>query len=179
MMMTQTASKQVAIFGAGIAGLSAAHELVRRGYRVSVYESTAEAGGFFRSSRSPQAGNLPTEYSWHGMGPWYHNLFDLLKQIPFDESGSIYDKALSRPIAFGIFPDSGEARFFDRGLRSIPAMFRLSNLEWLKWSWLMVKTWAANSRSQKKYSRLNAAEQWKPLLSEQGYARDPFPLHAP
>jgi len=35
-------------------------------------------------------------------------------------------------------------------------MFRLSNLEWLKWSWLMVKTWAANSRSQKKYSRLNA-----------------------
>jgi NAD(P)H-dependent FMN reductase len=58
-------------------------------------------------------------------------------------------------------------------------MFRLSNLEWLKWSWLMVKTWAANSRSQKKYSRLNAAEQWKPLLSEQGYARDPFPLHAP
>ena len=169
MMMTPTASKQVAIFGAGIAGLSAAHELVRRGYRVSVYESAAEAGGFFRSSRSPQAGNLPTEYSWHGMGPWYHNLFDLLKQIPFDESGSIYDKALSRPIDFGIFPDSGEARFFDRGLRSIPAMFRLSNLEWLKWSWLMVKTWAANSRSQEGYSRLNAAEQWKPLLSEQGY----------
>jgi len=168
-MMTQTASKHVAIFGAGIAGLSAAHELVRRGYRISVYESAAEAGGFFRSSRSPQAGNLPTEYSWHGMGPWYHNLFDLLKQIPFDESGSIYDKALSRPIAFGIFPDSGKAQFFDRGLRSIPAMFRLSKLESLKWSWLMVKTWAANSRSQEKYSRLNAAEQWKPLLSEQGY----------
>jgi len=43
------------------------------------------------------------------MGPWYHNLFDLLKQIPFDEAGSLYDKALSRPIAFGIFPDSGES----------------------------------------------------------------------
>jgi len=93
-------AKHVAIFGAGIAGLSAAHELVRRGYRVSVYESEAEAGGFFRSARNPQSGNLPTEYSWHGMGPWYHNLFAVLRQIPFDDSGSVYDKALSRPIAF-------------------------------------------------------------------------------
>jgi len=67
-----------------------------------------------------------------------HNLFDLLKQIPFDESGSIYDKALSRPIAFGIFPDSGKAQFLTVAT-SIPAMFRLSKLESLKWSWLMVK----------------------------------------
>ena len=161
--------KHVAIFGAGIAGLSAAHELVRRGFRVSVYESEAEAGGFFRSARRPQTGNLPTEYSWHGMGPWYHNLFDLLKQIPFDDSGSIYDKALSRPIAFGIFPDHGKAEFFDRGLRSIPKMFRFSTVEWLGWSWLMLKTWGANVRTREKYSRLNAAEQWKPILSELGY----------
>ena len=168
-VLEDSSARRVAVFGAGIAGLSAAHELVRRGYRVNVYESESEAGGFFRSARMPRMGNLPTEYSWHGMGPWYHNLFDLLKQIPFDESGSIYDKALSRPIAFGIFPDAGKAEFFDRGLRSIPRMFRFSTWEWLKWSWLMLKTWGANIRSQEKYSRLNAAQQWKPLLSEQGY----------
>ena len=167
--LEDSSARHVAIFGAGIAGLSAAHELVRRGYRVNVYESGSEAGGFFRSARMPRTGNLPTEYSWHGMGPWYHNLFDLLKQIPFDDSGSVYEKALSRPIAFGIFPDAGKAEFFDRGLRSIPRMFRISTWEWLKWSWLMLKTWSANVRSQEKYSRLNAAEQWQPLLSEQGY----------
>jgi hypothetical protein len=38
------------------------------------------------------------------MGPWYHNLFDLLKQIPFDESGSIYDKALSPSDRFWNLP---------------------------------------------------------------------------
>jgi uncharacterized protein with NAD-binding domain and iron-sulfur cluster len=43
--------KSIVIFGAGIAGLSAAHELIRLGYNVSVYESTDQPGGFFRSSR--------------------------------------------------------------------------------------------------------------------------------
>lgn len=164
-----TTPKHVAVFGAGIAGLSVAHELVRRGFRVSVYESAAEAGGFFRSARRPDSGNLPTEYSWHGMGPWYHNLFAVLRQIPFNDSGSIYDKALSRPIAFGIFPDHGKAEFFDHGLRSIPRMFRLSNWEWLQASWLMLKTWGAVARTQEVYSRLNAAAQWRPKLHETGY----------
>ena len=43
--------KSIVIFGAGIAGLSAAHELAQLGYTVSVYEATDQPGGFFRSSR--------------------------------------------------------------------------------------------------------------------------------
>jgi uncharacterized protein with NAD-binding domain and iron-sulfur cluster len=43
--------KSIVIFGAGIAGLSAAHELIQLGYTVSVYESLDQPGGFFRSSR--------------------------------------------------------------------------------------------------------------------------------
>ena len=62
-------SKKVAIFGAGIAGLTVAHELARRGWLVSVYEPNAEAGGFFRSARRMVDDNTPSEYSWHGMGP--------------------------------------------------------------------------------------------------------------
>ncbi|MBW1903218.1 MAG: NAD(P)-binding protein [Deltaproteobacteria bacterium] len=54
--------KTVAIFGAGIAGLSAAHEFARLGYKVSVYEANQEAGGFFRSSRMPGHENMPSEY---------------------------------------------------------------------------------------------------------------------
>ena len=96
---------KIVIFGAGISGLTAAHELAQLGYSVSVYETADEPGGFFRSYRDKQD-NLPTEYSWHGMGPWYINAFDLMRHIPFNEKGSIYDLALSRPVDFGIFPAS-------------------------------------------------------------------------
>ena len=40
-------AESVAIFGAGIAGLSAAHEFARLGYRVTVYETNRNAGDFF------------------------------------------------------------------------------------------------------------------------------------
>jgi len=160
--------KSIVIFGAGIAGLSAAHELAQLGYTVSVYEATDQPGGFFRSSRLSQD-NMPTEYSWHGMGPWYHNAFDLMRHIPFSKEGSIYDLALSRPIDFGIFPDKDKAEFYDESLKSIPKMFRMNKFEFVKWSYLMLKTWTSNNRSRVKYDKLNAAEAWKPLLKDKAY----------
>ena len=93
--------ESIVIFGAGIAGLSAAHELVQLGYTVSVYEATDQTGGFYKSSRLSED-NMPSEYSWHGMGPWYHNTFDLMQKIPLNEKGNLYDLALSRSIAFPI-----------------------------------------------------------------------------
>lgn len=159
--------ESVIIFGAGIAGLSAAHELNQLGYKVSVYEALKEPGGFFRSARSNN--NMPSEYSWHGMGPWYHNTFDLMKNIPLNDKGNLYDFALSRPIDFGIFPDDTHARFYEKGWRSIPGMFRMNIWEFVKWSYLMLKTWTANHRSTEKYSRLNAAEAWRPLLKSTAY----------
>jgi len=53
----------IAIFGGGIAGLSAAHELIRLGYSVRVYEANKDAGGFFRSARLLENGKIPSEYS--------------------------------------------------------------------------------------------------------------------
>jgi len=161
-------SAKIIIFGAGISGLTAAHELVQLGYSVSVYETAEEPGGFFRSYRHPQD-NLPTEYSWHGMGPWYINAFDLMRHIPFNDKGNIYDLALSRPVDFGIFPDAGKARFYDRGLMSIPAMFRMSKRDFVKWAYLMFKTWTSGNRSRIKYDKLNAAQTWKPLLKDKAY----------
>lgn len=161
--------KSAAVFGAGIAGLSAAHEFARLGYRVSVYEANSEAGGFFRSARVPGNGGMPSEYSWHGMAPWYHNAFDVMKQIPSDETGSVYDKALSRPIDFGTAPDDGRAEFDHSRILPVSRMLRMSGLDSLRWAWLMLKTWAANRRTLEHYSRLGAAEQWKPLLSDLGW----------
>jgi uncharacterized protein with NAD-binding domain and iron-sulfur cluster len=157
--------KSIVIFGAGIAGLTAAHELAQLGYAVSVYEATDQPGGFFRSARLDED-NMPTEYSWHGMGPWYHNAFDLMRQIPFSEKGSIYDLALSRPVDFGIFPDTDTAQFYDEGLKSIPKMFRMKNWEFVKWFYLMIKTWTSDNRSKTDYDNINAAQAWKPLLKD-------------
>lgn len=160
--------KSIVIFGAGIAGLSAAHELSQLGYSVSVYEALDQPGGFFRSSRLSQ-NNMPTEYSWHGMGPWYHNTFDLMQHIPFNEKGSIYDLALSRSIAFGIFPDTDKAQFYDEGLKSIHKMFRMDKWEFTKSTYLMLKSWTSNNRSKTKYAKINAAQAWKPLLKDTAY----------
>ncbi|MDR2462462.1 MAG: FAD-dependent oxidoreductase, partial [Verrucomicrobiales bacterium] len=44
--------KRVAVIGAGVTGLCAAHELKRRGVTVSVFEKSARAGGLVRSERA-------------------------------------------------------------------------------------------------------------------------------
>ncbi|MFO7557443.1 MAG: FAD-dependent oxidoreductase [Desulfobacterales bacterium] len=161
--------KTVAVFGAGIAGLSSAHEFARLGYKVSVYEANRDAGGFFRSARMPDHENMPSEYSWHGFGPWYHNVFDVMKQIPFDETENVYNKGLSRPIDFGVAPDKGKTEFNDSWILPVSRMLRMSGLDSIKWGWLMFKTWTSNRRTFEHYSRLNASEQWKPLLSNLGW----------
>ena len=158
----------VVIFGAGIAGLTAAHELAQLGYSVSVYEATDQPGGFFRSARLEED-NMPTEYSWHGMGPWYHNAFDVMRQIPFNKEGSIYDLALSRPVDFGIFPDSGEAHFYDDGVKSIPKMFKMNDWDFIKWFYLMLKTWTSGARGKIDYDKINASQAWKTLLRDKAH----------
>lgn len=152
--------KTVAVFGGGIAGLTVAHELCRRGWVVTVYEFNPDVGGFFRSARVDEDVNMPSEYSWHGLGPWYANAFDVMKQIPRDEKGSVYGRSLSRPINFGLIPNDGPA-LFDRS-----NLFQMTKLDVVRWGWLMLKTWTANLRSRETYSHINAAEAYRPLLSD-------------
>jgi hypothetical protein len=159
------AARRVAVHGGGIAGLTVAHELASRGWQVTVVEENPDAGGFFRSLRR-DGDNLPSEYSWHGMGPWYHNVFDLLKQIPHGDGGTLYERALSRPIDFGIAPDLGHAQFNDTGkVPDVRRMFRMTRLDRLRWAWLMLKTWTAGQRSQREYAAINAAEAWRTVMT--------------
>lgn len=159
--------KRVAIFGAGVSGLTVAHEFIRLGYKVSLFEANKEPGGFFRSARN-STDHMPSEYSWHGIGPWYHNVFDIMKQIPFDKTGSVYDKGLSRPIIFGVTPDTIGSHIDDSYIFQKPKSFRMTFWDKIMLGWLLLKTWSANRRSSEHYARLNAYEQWKPILSEKG-----------
>ena len=162
-------TQNVAIFGAGIAGLSAAHEFSRRGYSVRVYEANEVAGGFFRSARR-ESDDLPTEYSWHGFGPWYHNTFDLLKQIPFDEHSSLFERALSRPMEYAVVPDIPGRDFSISGLFEKPRAFRMTLSDKLSLAWGILKAWSAHARSQQHYARANAAAYWQPRMTQTGHA---------
>jgi len=71
---------KICIFGAGISGLTVAHELIEQGYKVIVYEKDRIAGGMARSFRYKNG--IPTEHSWRGYGPFYKNTFEIMKRIP-------------------------------------------------------------------------------------------------
>ncbi len=72
--------RSVAIFGAGPAGLTAAHELAERGFAVTVYEKLGAFGG---KTRSIYAADLPGEHGFRSFFGFYHNLPDTLRRIPF------------------------------------------------------------------------------------------------
>lgn len=72
--------KRVAVLGGGVAGLSAAHELVERGFDVTVYERKA-LGGKARSITAP--GNLPGEHGFRFFPGFYFDLTDTMRRTPY------------------------------------------------------------------------------------------------
>lgn len=79
--------KRVAVLGGGMAGLAAAHELVDRGFEVTVFEPTA-LGGKARSIGSPGTGvggrrDLPGEHGFRFFPGFYQHIPETMARIPF------------------------------------------------------------------------------------------------
>jgi len=79
--------RRVAVLGGGMAGLTAAHELIERGFEVTVFEPTA-LGGKARSIPSPgtAAGgrlDLPGEHGFRFFPGFYQHIPDTMRRIPF------------------------------------------------------------------------------------------------
>ena len=79
---------KVIVIGGGVAGMSAAHELARRGgFEVVVYEQRAVAGGKARSLDAiPGAGGrraLPGEHGFRFFPGFYRHLPDTMAKIPY------------------------------------------------------------------------------------------------
>ncbi len=77
----------VAVLGGGVAGLSAAHELVERGFQVTVHEKRAVPGGKARSYPVPGSATdgragLPAEHGFRFFPGFYRHLPDTMSRIP-------------------------------------------------------------------------------------------------
>lgn len=81
------ASPSVIVIGGGVAGLTAAHELIERGFKVDVYEQRPGWGGKARSQ--PVAGSgtngrrdLPGEHGFRFYPRFYKHVIDTMQRIP-------------------------------------------------------------------------------------------------
>ncbi|HEY6288676.1 MAG TPA: FAD-dependent oxidoreductase [Nitrospiraceae bacterium] len=89
-------STRVAVLGGGVGGLSAAHELIERGFEVSVYERRDEIGGKARSLSVPNTGqngrkDLPGEHGFRFFPAFYRHLPDTMKRIPYAGNLTVFD----------------------------------------------------------------------------------------
>lgn len=90
---------RVAVFGGGMGGLCAAHELIERGFEVDVYESRAIWGGKARSYGVQGTGtegrdDLPGEHGFRFFPGFYKHIPDTMSRIPFpnvDSAGKVSD----------------------------------------------------------------------------------------
>ncbi len=89
--------KRVLVLGGGVAGMSAAHELVERGFDVEVHEAKSVAGGKARTIYVTGSGtdgrpDLPGEHGFRFFPSFYQHLPDTMKRIPFArQPNGVYD----------------------------------------------------------------------------------------
>ncbi len=87
---------RVAVLGGGVGGLSAAHELIERGFEVSVYESKDVFGGKARSLSVPNTAtdgrrDLPGEHGFRFFPGFYRHLPDTMERIPYAGNVSVFN----------------------------------------------------------------------------------------
>jgi uncharacterized protein with NAD-binding domain and iron-sulfur cluster len=85
--------KHVAILGGGCGGLSAAHELIERGFTVDVYERYPVAGGKCRSIGLPGTGtggrpDLPGEHGFRFFPGYYNHITDTMARTPYGSNAN-------------------------------------------------------------------------------------------
>jgi 15-cis-phytoene desaturase len=89
-------SIHVAVLGGSVAGLSAAHELIERGFQVSVYEAKSVFGGKARSLSVAGTGaggrkDLAGEHGFRFFPAFYRHLPDTMMRIPFPGNVSVFN----------------------------------------------------------------------------------------
>lgn len=106
---------RVAVLGGGVAGLTAAHELAERGFRVTVYERRA-LGGKARSMPVPGTAadgrpDLPGEHGFRFFPGFYQHIPDTMRRIPFGgNANGVWDNLVGVPDARFARADADDIR---------------------------------------------------------------------
>jgi uncharacterized protein with NAD-binding domain and iron-sulfur cluster len=90
------ANPSVIVIGGGVAGLTAAHELVERGFTVDVYETRSAWGGKARSQPVPGTAiagrrELPGEHGFRFYPRFYTHVIDTMSRIPVAGGSKVVD----------------------------------------------------------------------------------------
>ncbi len=93
---------KVIVIGGGVAGMSAAHELVERGFQVEIFErNPSYVGGKARSVDAPGTNQLdpalflPGEHGFRFFPGFYKHVTDTMKRIPVGPGKSAFDNLVS------------------------------------------------------------------------------------
>lgn len=93
-----TPGKDAVVLGGGMAGLTAAHELIERGFSVTVFEPTAWGGKArsipFAGTGSGGRADLPGEHGFRFFPGFYHHVPETMRRIPFG-SGTVGDNLVA------------------------------------------------------------------------------------
>ena len=106
----------VAVLGGGVGGLTVAHELAERGFKVTVFEPKA-LGGKARSIPVPQTGvggrrDLPGEHGFRFFPGFYKNVPDTMRRIPVaGNPNGVFDHLVDARQEMFVF-DAGQAYLF-------------------------------------------------------------------
>jgi uncharacterized protein with NAD-binding domain and iron-sulfur cluster len=160
-------AKRVVVLGAGVGGLTTAHELAERGYEVVVYERMKAYGGKARSIPKPYSGieerqDLPGEHGFRFFPGFYRHVVDTMQRIPFHQTRTVADNLVpatqsmlarfSKPPLIGLmgFPRTwGEWKtFFGMFTKSNGVSFQ-DNLHFLRC--LLVMATSCLARVHKEY----------------------------
>lgn len=133
--------KKVIVAGAGIAGLSTAYELVRRGHEVTVFEASRRTGGHVKTIRDPLPAGLYADVGAENFPgrPAYSIVWDYIDEfgltaLQWNRHHDAYRKLGNRWVSEEIFTQRGEllglgftAREADfvlqKGLSELPLLY--------------------------------------------------------
>lgn len=162
--MPSNHDNHVAIIGAGLAGLSAAYDLARQGYRVTILESSPEIGGLASSIRID---GRPIEHFYHFICMGDRDLIALVHELGLGDNlhwqrsktsfyyhGALY--GFGTPLELLFFKP---VPFFQRirfGLNVIESRYRKS---WEKLDSVGARSWLIKQIGQRAYDVI-----WDPLL---------------
>ena len=155
--MTYT-NKSIGIFGAGIAGLTVADELSKRGFNVYLFEKQNDIGGLARSLKGNT--DIPVEVSWRGIAPFYHNMIKKLSEIPYKDR-NVFDYGLIEPMNF-VITGKDENKL-------IKISDNIGILDNIVLARLLLRFKSSSYETRLEWAPINASEYLKKELSHSGW----------